>query len=64
MNKLMADYIFGTSATHILTTNNNIKIFGTVILPVVLYGHKTWFLTLREHILGCSRQCAGGGIWA
>jgi hypothetical protein len=28
------------------------KIYKTIILPVVLYGHKTWALTLREeHIL-------------
>jgi hypothetical protein len=25
-----------------------IRIYKTVILPVVLYGCKTWFLTLRE----------------
>jgi hypothetical protein len=25
-----------------------IKIYKTVILPVVLYGRETWFLTLRE----------------
>jgi len=26
----------------------DIKIYRTVILPVVLYGHETWSLTLRE----------------
>ena len=26
----------------------NIKIYGTIILPVVLYGCETWSLTLRE----------------
>jgi hypothetical protein len=31
-----------------LITNLNIKIYKTVILPVVLYGCKTWSLTLRE----------------
>ena len=25
-----------------------IKIYKTIILPVVLYGHETWSLTLRE----------------
>jgi hypothetical protein len=25
-----------------------IKIYKTIILPVVLYGCETWFLTLRE----------------
>jgi hypothetical protein len=28
--------------------NLNIKIYKTVILPVVLYGFETWSLTLRE----------------
>ena len=28
--------------------NIKIKIFRTVILPVVLYGCETWLLTLRE----------------
>jgi hypothetical protein len=26
----------------------NIKIYGIIILPVILYGCKTWSLTLRE----------------
>jgi hypothetical protein len=26
----------------------NIEIYKTIILPVVLYGCETWFLTLRE----------------
>jgi hypothetical protein len=25
-----------------------IKIYKTIILPVVLYGYETWYLTLRE----------------
>jgi hypothetical protein len=25
-----------------------VKIYSTIILPVVLYGHETWSLTLRE----------------
>ena len=28
--------------------NVNIKIYRTIILPVVLYGCETWSLTLRE----------------
>jgi len=27
---------------------HNIKIYRTIILPVVLYGRKNWSLTLRE----------------
>ena len=32
----------------LLSKNLNIKIYRTIILPVVLYGCKTWSLTLRE----------------
>jgi hypothetical protein len=28
--------------------NLKIKIYRTIILPVVLYGYKTWLLTLRD----------------
>jgi len=32
----------------LLSKNLKIKIHGTIILPVVLYGCETWSLTLRE----------------
>jgi hypothetical protein len=32
----------------LLSKNTNIKIYRTIILPVVLYGFETWSLTLRE----------------
>jgi len=32
----------------ILSMNLNIKIYKTIILPVVLYGCDTWSLILRE----------------
>ena len=32
----------------LLSTNLKIKIYRTIILPVVLYGCETWSLTLRE----------------
>jgi hypothetical protein len=32
----------------VLCKELNIKIHKTIILPVVLYGCKTWSLTLRE----------------
>jgi hypothetical protein len=36
----------------LLFKNLNIKIYRTIILPVVLYGCETWSLTLRvEHRL-------------
>jgi hypothetical protein len=37
----------------LLSKNLKIRIYKTIILPVVLYGCETWFLTLREkHRLG------------
>ena len=32
----------------VLSKNLKIKIYKTIILPVVLYGCETWSLTLRE----------------
>jgi hypothetical protein len=32
----------------LLSKNTKIKIYRTVILPVVLYGCETWSVTLRE----------------
>jgi len=36
------------SSSTLLSKNLKIKIYRTVILPVVLYGCETWLLTLRE----------------
>jgi hypothetical protein len=35
-------------SSHPLSRNVKVKIYKTIILPVVLYGRKTWSLTLRE----------------
>jgi hypothetical protein len=35
-------------SSHLLSRNVKIKIYNTIILPVVLYGCETWSLTLRE----------------
>jgi len=35
-------------SSSLLSKNLNIKIYRTIILPVVLYGCETWSLTLRE----------------
>jgi hypothetical protein len=35
-------------SSHLISKNLKIKIYRTVILPVVLYGCETWSLTLRE----------------
>jgi hypothetical protein len=34
-------------SSHLLSRNLKVKIYKTIILPVVLYGCETWFLTLR-----------------
>jgi hypothetical protein len=35
-------------SSHLIPRNQKIKIYKTGIFPVVLYGCKTWSLTLRE----------------
>ena len=35
-------------SSSLLSKNTKIKIYITIILPVVLYGCETWSLTLRE----------------
>jgi hypothetical protein len=35
-------------SSRLLSSNVKVKIYKTIILPVVLYGCETWFLTLRE----------------
>ena len=35
-------------SSRLLYRNLKIKIYRTIILPVVLYGCETWLLTLRE----------------
>jgi hypothetical protein len=35
-------------SSHLISRNLKIKIYKTVILPVVLYGQETWSLILRE----------------
>ena len=35
-------------SSSLLSKNLKIKIYRTIILPVVLYGCETWLLTLRE----------------
>ena len=35
-------------SSSLLSTNLKVKIYRTIILPVVLYGCETWSLTLRE----------------
>jgi hypothetical protein len=35
-------------SSRLLSRNVKVKIYKTIILPVVLYGRETWSLTLRE----------------
>jgi hypothetical protein len=35
-------------SSRLLAKNIKIRIYKTAILPVVLYGCETWYLTLRE----------------
>ena len=35
-------------SSRLLSKTLKIKVYGTIILPVVLYGCQTWSLTLRE----------------
>jgi hypothetical protein len=35
-------------SSRLLSTNIKVKIYETIILPVVLYGCETWSLALRE----------------
>ena len=46
-------------SSRLLSNNFKIKIYKTIILPVVLYGCETWSLTLREE---CSLRVFGNRI--
>jgi hypothetical protein len=35
-------------SSHLLSKNVKVRIFKTIILPVVLYGRETWSLTVKE----------------
>jgi hypothetical protein len=35
-------------SSRLLSKNVKVRIYKTIILPVVLYGCETWYLTLRE----------------
>jgi hypothetical protein len=49
-------------SSRLLSKNIKVRIYKTIILPVVLYGCETWSLTLREEYLdqrGMKRQEVG-----
>jgi len=43
----------------LLSKNLKIKVYRTIILPVVLYGCETWLLTLREEHRLRGEGCTG-----
>jgi hypothetical protein len=53
VKKIICFELFTTaSASRLLSRNVEVKIYKTIILPVVLYGCETWSFTLRyEHRL-------------
>jgi hypothetical protein len=51
-------------SSRLLSKNLKIRIYTTVILPLVLYGCETWSLTLREkHRLGVFENRVLRGIF-
>jgi hypothetical protein len=42
------DSVQNLLSSRLLSKNLKIRIYKTILLPVVLYGCETWFLTLRE----------------
>ena len=53
-------------SSRLLSKNLKIKIYKTIILPVVLHGCETWSLTLREEcrLRVFLEQDPGANIWA
>jgi hypothetical protein len=45
---MLANFRFSLFPSRLLSRNLKIKIYKTIILPVVLYGCEIWSLTLRE----------------
>ena len=45
---LIRDSVQNLLSSRLLSKNLKIKIYRTIILPVVLYGCETWSLTLRD----------------
>jgi hypothetical protein len=45
---MLATIQFSLLSCHLLSRNVKVKIYKTIILPVVLYRCETWSVTLRE----------------
>jgi hypothetical protein len=48
INVITSLIFYFTRSHSLLSRNVKVKIYKTIILPVVLYGCETWSLTLRE----------------
>jgi hypothetical protein len=49
---MFATFLSRVFSSRLLPRNVQVKIYKSIILPIVLYGCETWSLTLREeHIL-------------
>jgi hypothetical protein len=48
LKEAKADWTLNVLSSSWLSNNIKIKIYRTIILPVVLYGCETWSVTLRE----------------
>jgi len=47
---MLATILFSLLPSRLISKNLQIKLYKTIILPVVLYGREIWTLTLRENI--------------
>jgi hypothetical protein len=45
---MLANIWFSLLSSRLLSRNLKVKIYKTIILPIVFYGCETWSLTLRE----------------
>jgi hypothetical protein len=45
---MLATIQFSLLSSRLLSRNVQVKVYKTIILPVVLYGCETWSLTLKE----------------
>jgi hypothetical protein len=60
---MFASIQFATLTSHLLSKNKNIKMYKTIILPVILYHCKTWsFTPEEEHRLRVSEKRVLQGI--
>jgi hypothetical protein len=46
---MLATIQFSLLSSHLLFRNVKVKIYKTIVLPVVLYVCETWSLTLRDN---------------